>query len=866
MTLHEAIEFLLIEAKGELTSSELAQLINEKKLYERRDLQPVTSNQILARIGNYKDLFDLKGSKVTLKNVHERDLVDEEIKQLFWSFINQLKRNTSSFDEEKVLSFILVAIAEIDSNDGNTGQLKSFFKNITSKSRFGKFINFYQPDLLELTVKFLFSVQRYPRRNLIIQRIIYWIQETNKFSRLNVFPDYLCSIIGGIDLFEKNVILSTTQNMLNNYKLNIFDNNLETNFIHSFNPVWVNEDVVQLNGFMLTASGSVSSILNNESEPQFVGIYTPPWGSRLSSSEWSDNFAEIMSEVSAHEDISLDKALLIVPENALYSGGKDLKARMELTNSNYLDSVITLPYHSKNTGLKSVVILLFDFKKNVDTDQVFFADFNQMSDFDIEKEWSTVTSFLNNKELVDGVSIMVTPETIDKYGFTWLPSKFLFQNNEIELEPHHELVPIIDLLLSSKRGGNIDRKKLYEGGEIKYIRSSDLSEKDTFLTINQSMLGMDSDELERKPLLTKNNVIVVLIGGQLKPTVLPDNELLLFNSNIALLEVNITKALPEFLVYELRKEYVSNQMTIIRNGVTVPFVTLSDFRKLKIQVPPLEIQKDILLKINRDRNEFVHNHSVSEDSSKIILHNYLGIIKHTMKQPLATLSEDIKNISAYLARKSNEKSVDLDDFIVDLLPGESEAENEESRVQKTLDRLARAISDAHWRFEQSEKLLKIETAEINLKRYEVLEVLKEQVKNYSGIQFSVKGKKSSTLLDINLWSILMDNLIDNAKKHGFIDQKDCRVLFEISTQQRVDGSDEIVIAYYNNGKPLPRNFDSDQFVTNGTSSNKNAGDGFGGYLINNILKKHYARIEVVPSKELLLNDYNVCFKIYLNAI
>jgi hypothetical protein len=865
MTLHEAIEFVLIETKRELTARELAQMINEKQLYIRRDLQPVTSNQVLARVGNYKNWFSLKGANVVLKNVEERDLVLEEIKQLFLLFVNQIRKTPTFIEEEKLLSFILVAIAEIDTNNGSTGKVGPFFDKITAKSRFRGGGNFFESNLFHPTMDFLFRVQKYPHRNEIIQRLIYWIQEIRNSSRWNVLPNYLCSIIGRIDLFgEKTVILSTTQNMLNNYKLNIFDNNPNTNFIHGFRYFWENDEVIWLNGIMLNASAPPISSTDETLESQMVGIFTPPWGMHTNKFEGSGYYMEIMNELEESKNSRLDKALLIVPETALFTGGKDLVARITLTNSKCLESVITLPYSSKISGVKSVAILLFDFKKK--TDQVFFADFNQLKDFEVELEWNNVSSLFNTKEQIKDLSKLVSYEKLIEQDFSWLPSKYLVESTAIQLKQDHALISITKLIRSSRRGANIDRERLYEGGEIKFIRTTDLSDDSIFFKVNPTMLGIDSDELEKKPLLTKNNLLVTLMGNSLKPTILPDNEVLLFSSSIALLEVDTQLILPEFLAIELKQEYVAKQMIALRRGVTVPFVSISDFRKLQIQVPSLGIQKDILLSIRRNRNELVHNHSLLDGSNKAILHNYLGIIKHTMKQPLATLSEDIKSISTYLMRKSKEQKVDLNDFIIDLLPGEKEKENEESRVQNTLDRLVRAINDAHWRFEQSEKLLKIETSEIQLKPYEVLEMLKEQVKNYSGIQFSVKGKKKSALIDQNLWSILMDNLIDNARKHGFINQTDCRILFETSTQQRADGSEEIVIAYYNNGTPLPDHFDGDLFVTNGISTNKQAGDGFGGYLINNILKKHEARIEVVPSKELLLNEYNVCFKIYLNAI
>lgn len=57
MTLHEAIEVVLIERHEGLTYDEIANIINEKKLYQKKDGSPVLGNQIKIRVYNYQHLF-----------------------------------------------------------------------------------------------------------------------------------------------------------------------------------------------------------------------------------------------------------------------------------------------------------------------------------------------------------------------------------------------------------------------------------------------------------------------------------------------------------------------------------------------------------------------------------------------------------------------------------------------------------------------------------------------------------------------------------------------------------------------------------------------------------------------------------------
>ena len=56
MTLHEAIKYVLLNY-GELSYREIAEKVNAKQLYKRKDGGHVTPSQINARINKYPELF-----------------------------------------------------------------------------------------------------------------------------------------------------------------------------------------------------------------------------------------------------------------------------------------------------------------------------------------------------------------------------------------------------------------------------------------------------------------------------------------------------------------------------------------------------------------------------------------------------------------------------------------------------------------------------------------------------------------------------------------------------------------------------------------------------------------------------------------
>jgi hypothetical protein len=70
MTLHDAL-ILVLRERGEepMTARELADTVNERGLYRKRDGSPVEVNQVHARASNYEALFEKDGSMIRLRTL-----------------------------------------------------------------------------------------------------------------------------------------------------------------------------------------------------------------------------------------------------------------------------------------------------------------------------------------------------------------------------------------------------------------------------------------------------------------------------------------------------------------------------------------------------------------------------------------------------------------------------------------------------------------------------------------------------------------------------------------------------------------------------------------------------------------------------
>lgn len=68
MTLHEAMIEVLKEKKSPMTTKEIAEKLNQNKLYEKKDKSLIKASQIKIRAYNYQHLFVMEGNTISLRN------------------------------------------------------------------------------------------------------------------------------------------------------------------------------------------------------------------------------------------------------------------------------------------------------------------------------------------------------------------------------------------------------------------------------------------------------------------------------------------------------------------------------------------------------------------------------------------------------------------------------------------------------------------------------------------------------------------------------------------------------------------------------------------------------------------------------
>ena len=110
------------------------------------------------------------------------------------------------------------------------------------------------------------------------------------------------------------------------------------------------------------------------------------------------------------------------------------------------------------------------------------------------------------------------------------------------------------------------------------------------------------------------------------------------------------------------------------------------------------------------------------------------------------------------------------------------------------------------------------------------------------VEEDAKGREIPiyTLIDKTQLTTVITNLIDNAKRHGFVQKnKQYTIQFRVGLSS---DQQEVIIIYKNDGEKFPDNFSFEDFIGYGNYAGQTGHSGIGGYLIHQIIDNHNGSI------------------------
>ncbi|PTX61112.1 histidine kinase/DNA gyrase B/HSP90-like ATPase [Kordia periserrulae] len=552
------------------------------------------------------------------------------------------------------------------------------------------------------------------------------------------------------------------------------------------------------------------------------------------------------------------KMVFVMPNGFLYSKNKRENALKKfLVENQYLETIIALPSNILNFSSIPVNVIVLN-KDESSGQHVRFIDATELHTkadgkrnvVKVDKVLSLIDSDTKN-QLVRDISF----QEIATNQYNLSVNRYVFEELEISEENKESLVPLKKIL---KRLPRVKPKQR----EGRFIRIRDLSDDET-------NLARSFDELEERELKSNANVLVdncILLStlhASLKPTIYKKEKHLVFYPRPMIFAATVDEAVVdiEYLVLELQKEYVLKQLKRNKTTGAIQKISINDLLTINVVLPSLEEQKSkkfaykekIVSNKLTEVKELKESYGIDvADENSFLRHQIAGRLKN-IRGALSAVQQIIKEqvvkeMPEVLSLKRNEK------------------------LQQTLGGylqiLERDITDIN-------KSVNIAGQEIDLTaiKYSKIEVLKfltnyvEEIQDRDHNIFEITLDKDLELLkesdvkgiyidgDKEYLRRIFDNIIENAEKHAFENQLNTNNKIKVELQYDFENL-TLQIDFTNNGNSLPKDFTLEAYTRKGSMLGKNAGNGLGGWLINEVVKKHKGKLNITDktSAEMLESE------------
>jgi type I restriction enzyme M protein len=594
------------------------------------------------------------------------------------------------------------------------------------------------------------------------------------------------------------------------------------------------------------------SILNwpNSSEKYDLIISNPPYGIRL-----DNRYKDIAVQYRTIEHFLIDKGvqslkqdgklIALLPQGFLFRGMQEQRLREFLIEKDLIESIVSLPSGLLlNTGIPLTILVINNSK--LLTGKVKFVDATSfVSNVDSRLKVlddNKLINFIHDEIVDDDVIRIIDNQQIRTNDYNLSVARYF--------QEHFEGVKLGDII-EPFRG---QRGNLPEIGKL--IRIRDLKDDNVDFLLDDK--AVEETELNRRHIIHQINESCLLLAIRwktLKPTFFEFKSNPIFKSqDIFSAKVDESRVDKAYLINELQSAYVQKQLDSYRLGATIPFIRQNDLLEVAIKLPSLEEQRakvqgiyelaNKIKTLQEERNALAHGKAVKD-------FNEFASLKHTLGRPRQNILDWSDNLLDFINNNQtgfeemNKAFVEFYD--VDMMSVLKEIKRDVNFITEVLEKGENGLVLSAY------KKQVIPLSDIN----SIINDLSNNGFNFKIKKLLLKAentKERGIFANRTLFKTLLDNLLTNANKYAF-DKKEVvnEVVIELT---EVD--DFLVIEVKNNGKPFPKNFDREKFITKYSTADKSSGSGLGGYDIHRIASDFNN-----PDWELSLNEdpiYPVKFK------
>lgn len=508
------------------------------------------------------------------------------------------------------------------------------------------------------------------------------------------------------------------------------------------------------------------------------------------------------------------KIIGVVSPNFLYdSSHKALIFKQYLVEKGYISKVILLPNNLfPNTSIPVVVVEL----NQIPNDSIMMVDASSMyregkrtSILDVE----AVKHAINN---IDQKYVRLTnSEEVANNEYNLLPSRYFLEDIPV---PNGYLAVKLKDISTTVKGESVVADNIT--GSV--INISNLSS--SAVDFKKSLEDFRIINVQKGFKKITSSVLLLSKVRVLKPTLVNasiDNPIYI-SPNILALNINEDKVFIPYLIGELIAK-----SELLEKGYIIPHFRISDILNLVIHIPSFDIQQSTYEKtVRANRDISSKNITLVElyDRIRKEFAEEIRIKKHNLSQYLAEINSNVSSLSKYLENKGM---------------------NDELISQRMNISISEHISSLFSSIEEMSKKLDLLTKENSFGKESIVDISKTLRRYKSTTDYSVEfyiDKESINTKAINVsiaendFKEVVQHIISNALKHGFIDKE---VNHIIRIHISYDISDNMyVIEISNNGKPMPKGMDTHRYGIKGEVAGTTGNEGIGGFQVKSIIE-HY---------------------------
>lgn len=515
------------------------------------------------------------------------------------------------------------------------------------------------------------------------------------------------------------------------------------------------------------------------------------------------------------------KVACVISQGLLFKGGEEQKLRKYLVEEGLVETIVSLPGGIlKHTGIP-VCILILTRKRNsnqiirmIDASSFVENKNKREKYFEVDRLLNHLSNNLHSKIVIE-----VGIEEIRRNNYNLNISRYFVED--------FNGIPLLKIVKTIV-GQRVGKENITTG---KFVRTSNLKDNDV-------SYELELNEIKERELpshfrrIESDCILISTRWKSLKPTLFEyKGEPIFIGIDLLAIDFNELEIDPHYLINELRSSKVLKQVVAFQNPGAITSLNRSDFFEIKIEVPTIEEQRAKVRGIlelskkfkilQKERNALAHGQKVKSFDE-------FASLKHSLGAPRQNILSNTKSLIRFFESNNSKCFNEVKDLYVakyksNLIEDISQIKNDINHISAILEK-----------GEQGLILSNYDLNSIPLKEiHNLLKNLKKPSQNFKlnydkASLEEIKGK--AIIANLTLFEILLNNILSNASKYAFekYDSVNLLVIEFKVTEVRM------LLEIRNNGKPFPRNYDKQKFVSKYTTANPSRGTGLGGYDINRI--------------------------------